>query len=1278
MYGLLTVLVIATGFFTFKVDFRQDITSIFPQETDAEKHFSAFKHLKAKDKIVVIFSDTSSPDNLVEASNKFISLLQQDIIATSLIENIEGEISETQYLEVIDFVYKNLPVFLTDDSYSRLDSIVNYELDNIIKKDYEYLISPIGEAMQNVILRDPLGIGSNALSNLKKLSTQENYTIYDGHIFSNDLKHTLVFISPSPNTKENNESEKLTESIEKHIAQVENSNVQINVFGSAIMSAYNSKQIKEDSIITLAIAIIVIALFVFFVFRKKRILPLMFVPAIFGALFALALIYLIQGTISSIAVGAGVVVMGIALSYSIHVITHSFYVKDIKTLIKDLSSPLTIGSITTVGAFVGLMFTHSPLLKDFGLYASLNLIGTTFFCLIFLPHFIKFENSNKSALLKKIERWNIFAIDKNKWIVAAVIIVTIVSLFFYNKVQLNSDMLRLNYVHKKTAKAEQLLDKISDSSQRRIIFVCSNSNTDTALLSYEDMSEKLYSLKEKGEINNYSSASDFFIPFSIQQERIKRWNDFWNDADNKNGGTNSEKKTRVLNGIKNSALKAGFSANAFDAFEEVLSVNYTPFTIDRLQQISLWRNFCENNNGQNVFLAHVSIPQENKNEVYAVFENAHDVSIIDRSFFAEQLTRTVTDDFNLVLYISSILIFLVLLISYGRIELTLMAFIPMAISWIFILGLMAIFGLEFNVINIILSAFIFGIGDDFSIFMLDGLLKKYKDGTDLLKEHKTAIFFSGFTILVGTGVLVFARHPAMYSLALISVLGILSVILVSFTIQPVLFRLLISGPTRKGGYPYTFMGIINSIYAFTVFTSGCLTVQALMMALLPFPFKRKKRLIQWSAHIFLKTFLFLMPSVRYKRFNLSGENFKKPAVIVANHSSFIDIIMMMGLTPKTIMVTNHWVYHNPIFGAIVRYLDFQTIEDGYENMLDTFRKKVEEGYSITVFPEGTRTKDGEITRFHKGAFYLADKLNLDIIPVVLYGNGMVSSKTQPFFIKRGIVSYRILERIPPTAVPDRSSYALPDRSPYALPDRSSYALRTKEVTALFRKMYAQTKQQFNNFGNPYFFNTLIKNYVYKGPVLEWYMRIKIRMEETYNFFDGQIPKEATVVDVGCGYGPLSYALMLYSNKRKITGIDYDKEKIAVAQNCFLKNDKIQFIAADIVEYEMPDADVFVINDVLHYLSYANQEKVLHNMLKHLRPEGFLIIRDSDADEQERHKKTVFTEVMSTHFFKFNKTVNSLCFFSSSQLEKTISKAGYRIVQKKYDKHSSNVIWKISM
>ena len=336
----------------------------------------------------------------------------------------------------------------------------------------------------------------------------------------------------------------------------------------------------------------------------------------------------------------------------------------------------------------------------------------------------------------------------------------------------------------------------------------------------------------------------------------------------------------------------------------------------------------------------------------------------------------------------------------------------MCISWVIILGLMAVFDIRFNVVNIILATFIFGIGDDFSIFIMDGLLQEYKCGQKLLGAHKTAIFFSAFTAIVGMGVMIFAKHPALKSIAFISVLGLCVVVIVAYTVQPFLFRLLISSQTRKGGFPYTFLSLLNTLYCFLYFFVGCVAIQLCMaiFAILPIQRQKKKDHIHDIIYSFTRLFLNTMLTVKTIRNNPYGETFERPSLIIANHQSFIDILLLLSTTPKIVMVTNHWVWNSPFFGRIVRYAGFQNIDDGYDALAGSLQKQIEAGYSIVIFPEGTRSADCTVRRFHKGGFYLAEKFNLDIIPIVLYGTGQISSKSQPFHIKRGLIVANIMKR----------------------------------------------------------------------------------------------------------------------------------------------------------------------------------------------------------------------------------------------------------------------------
>ena len=104
------------------------------------------------------------------------------------------------------------------------------------------------------------------------------------------------------------------------------------------------------------------------------------------------------------------------------------------------------------------------------------------------------------------------------------------------------------------------------------------------------------------------------------------------------------------------------------------------------------------------------------------------------------------------------------------------------------------------------------------------------------------------------------------------------------------------------------------------------------------------------------------------------------------------------LNPKLILLTNRWVWRSPVFGIAIRMADYYPVAKGIENSIELLRNRVNNGYSIVIFPEGTRSVDWKINRFHKGAFYLAEQLNIDILPIVIDGTGYTLTKND-FFLK---------------------------------------------------------------------------------------------------------------------------------------------------------------------------------------------------------------------------------------------------------------------------------------
>ena len=97
----------------------------------------------------------------------------------------------------------------------------------------------------------------------------------------------------------------------------------------------------------------------------------------------------------------------------------------------------------------------------------------------------------------------------------------------------------------------------------------------------------------------------------------------------------------------------------------------------------------------------------------------------------------------------------------------------------------------------------------------------------------------------------------------------------------------------------------------------------------------------------------------------------------------------MALSPKTILVSNSKVSRNKVIRKIYQWNGFITLDDKNAINDALIKDYIAHGYSLVVFPEGKRNDRSTISRFHKGAFLLAERYGLDIQPLIIHGLNVV-------------------------------------------------------------------------------------------------------------------------------------------------------------------------------------------------------------------------------------------------------------------------------------------------
>ncbi len=776
-------------FFGIRVKYEEDISKLLPQ-TDASKQSSlAFGNIRVKDKIFIqIHSADGNPVSPQDLAGYCDELVDSILVRDEGAERVAGilyRIEDDLMMMALDYALTNLPTLVDTSCYASFDSLLTPEaIAKAVALDREMVMSDQTGNLTTMVGYDPAGLRKVILPG-DVSGALGGFTVIDSHLFCKDSTVVMAFLSPDFNSMDSKAGTELVNMLEDEIESFTGRHPEVEVLfhGNPVQSVFNSRQIKKDLALTMGLSLILICLVIGLCFRNASTLPLLLSPVIYGAFFALACVFWIKGGMSLMAIGIGALVLGVALSYCLHILTHSKYVDDPEQILRDQSTPVCLGCLTTVGAFMGLLFTQSDLLKDFGIFASLAMVGTTVFALVFLPHlFGKNQSRRNDRAFGILNRINSYPVDRCRWLLILLTLIILVCFWTQGWVKFDSNLRNIGYNEPKVEESKELYDEKNNGGCASMYYASSSDDLDTALEQEVRILSVLDSLKSGGIVARHSNPLSLFIPESVQTERINAWEAYWTE----------QREAQVSRRLTKAALAEGLDPDLFTPFFSLVEAEYSPASLYEAGVFpeELLSNFIEQSaDGKYLVFTSVLMPQEQKKTVSDAVASCPGAVVIDPFYYTSDMVRVLNDDFNVILNISMIFVLIVLLLSFRSIALAVIAFVPMGLSWFVVKGVMGIFGLEFNLINIIIATFIFGIGVDYSIFVMKGLLAGASGKDDrLLAEHKTAILFSAFVLIVVVASLLFAVHPAIKSIGVSTLVGMSATILITYTFQPFLFR----------------------------------------------------------------------------------------------------------------------------------------------------------------------------------------------------------------------------------------------------------------------------------------------------------------------------------------------------------------------------------------------------------------------------------------------------------------------------------------------------------
>lgn len=769
LFTVTSIIILASFVYLGNIKLSEDIRSLLPDSrSDFLLEFNLLQQTPFMHKLIINLRNRSPEEK--EDLTKIADELAENMLPSPFITNITtGPVSDRN-IDIYDFVIKSLPNLITGNDLEKLKTALTREnIHEHLIEGYSNLFLPEGSLLTGYFRVDPIDLKSFVLRKLVSLNIIPEATLKDNHFVDRSGNNVLIIADTTVDVTDISNSEKMLSELDTIKKSFVPDSVDMYILSPQSYSVVNARAIKKDLFVVLSISSLCLIL-LFFLFLKNW--RACFVLLISFSSFAIALVgvSLIYKTVSAITIGFGSVLLGLSDDLSLHVyfaLRREDKGRDPSLIISEVSRPVLFGGLIIICSLSLLLLSDLPGQRQLGAFSIIGVIVSLTFTLILLPQMMQ------ASLTKKNAEKNVVLIEGNVNHPLLIIIVWTILLlgciWTGRQISFNGDLNRLNYKSDELSNIENHIQDVWGDVRNKLMIFSEGDNLESAL----QVNDRLFQyLSENSDDLDIVSIAPVFPSIKTQKSNIARWNSFW-----------SVNKAPVSKLLKDEGSSIGFTEDAFEPFINSIEEEPSLISSEDIRKI-----------GMTALLDSLVISYKGKIRILTLTPDIEDIKVLLQStdcpkgvrfvsqrYFGEMIRNTVGNDFVRFIAGALLVILLLLIPLFRNLKKVALSMVPVATGIIFMFGIMGFFNIPFNIFNVISSILIIGLGIDYGIFMVCRCSEDYEHDTD------TAVLLSGLTTITGFGALVFAQHPALYSIGLTVLLGIGAAIPSAIYVIPALY-----------------------------------------------------------------------------------------------------------------------------------------------------------------------------------------------------------------------------------------------------------------------------------------------------------------------------------------------------------------------------------------------------------------------------------------------------------------------------------------------------------
>jgi 1-acyl-sn-glycerol-3-phosphate acyltransferase len=1153
-------------------------------------------------------------------------------------------------------------LFTADDEKILASKLETNSIADYLGSMRRKLAGPEGMLLKDVLAHDAIGMSAIIFPKILPLQTGFGGAhVDDGRLVSSNGNDVLLVAEPKFHSSDSRQSAVIVGDMLRAARETETNfpGARVAITGGHRMALDNSTLIWHDSVRCLIIAFAAMFILCFTAYRRHWLAMVTFLPSLFGTFIAGAVVALVDKHVSGIAIGLASMALGITVDYGIYVVYHLDNAATDRTsagkIVGRLVLPTFVGAMTIVAAFIVLSFSPMKGYQQLGLFGAVGVLMSAAFALFVLPLLVPLPKKNElvttTGATKKnassvftdenaeqhieieplpftnwMQGFHAWQIRKRPLLLLGVAILTVVAIFGIKKLRFEGDIAKLNGITAATRADDKLISDTWGDALGMTVIVARGTNEDNALAE-NDRAAAL--LTQQTNIAGIYSIAAICPSRATQEENIQRWENFWTP----------ERKANLQTALQQIGGELGFRTNAFSQFWQTIDEKPNLLTLENFKGTPLEQALNERVVvGTNDVAVSTLVKLADREQAGKLRDALPGLILIDQKNFAEHIAALAKNNLGFFALWTAIVVGVIAYFALASIEVVIATLLPIAFGLLWTLGLMGLFGLPINVMNCVFVIFVIGMGEDYSVFLATSKLDVWRGHPPRISPTSASVLISAATTIFGFAVLAFAKHPVLFSMGTTVLLGMVSAFIATLVITPACMDLLLWRDQPRGAprwwHPLGTLWVGIHLGGSQIFLYYVL--RPLLKVFSPRDADDKlRRATRWFARGVVKG----VPFGKLEFKNISPETFSPPCIVISNHQSAVDVMLVVSLPGDVRQTAKKRVFDAPFLGIGCKILGHVMVEpNNPEITFQRCRERLASGASVHFYPEGTRSPDGFVQRFHRGAFELAIELNQEILPVILCDTWTGVPRDGWWF-----EPYHAVVRALPRVTPQNFDYA-------------------QGATALMRhceKIIRDALQkQLDELNTPRVLRRKVERLyryqnIYAVELAHW----KLKLDPVFKPLDQLVPRSGFILDLGCGYGFATHWLAYCTDQRTFLGVDYDENKIRVAKRTAPENPRIKFQIGDILNFEYPSCDAILLLDVLHYWTPEKQFQILEKARHALRPGGKLILREGAKADGGAHRHVRRWEIFATKF-GLNQTHEGLHFQTLAELETMLKRAGF--------------------